>query len=30
MGEVEKFFSKENGIPVLFSSAEEAQLKERG
>ncbi|MBT5472104.1 MAG: GAF domain-containing protein, partial [Nitrospina sp.] len=28
--EVENFFSKESGVPVLFSNAEEAQLKERG
>jgi len=28
--EVETFFSKESGVPVLFSNAEEAQLKERG
>ncbi len=28
--EIESFFSIEGGVPVLFSKAEEAQLKERG
>ena len=27
---IEKFFSKERGVPTLISSGEEAQLKERG